>query len=333
MSEAQTLPTVDVIILSWNRTETTLETIENTLAQQGVDIQIYVFDQGSDEEQLTALREIAVEGKIKLIENGENIGPGGGRNELMKIGTGEYIVGIDNDAEFEHENTIRLVIDRFESDETLGLMGFRILNFYTGEDDMHSMATYPDELLAQLDNEFNTSRYVACGHAIRRSVYAQTKGYDDELFFTCEERDLAYQIINLGYNVIYYPQARVRHKVSPEARFWWKGNRYYYLSRNAIYLDYKYYQQAQRTTILFFGYIVRSVRNGVLGQGLRGVFDSLKMIRNLNDDTIVKLTDEARQYIWENDGQFRGNVLKRARRDLLRALVPATENDKEKAAS
>lgn len=314
------LPTVDVIILSWNRADTTLEAIDSALAQKDVAVTIYVFDQGSEEDQLTALRERAADGQIVLIENGHNIGPGGGRNVAMRHGSSTYIVGIDNDAEFENEYTIKTAIERFEQQPDLGLIGFRIRNFYTGDDDMHSMTTYPRELQDRLDEEFLTTRYVACGHAIRREAFKTTRGYDDALFFMCEERDLAYQIINNGYQVIYYPKAAVMHKVSPEGRFWWKGNRYYYLSRNAIYLDFKYYQEPQRTAILYMGYIVRGIYNKVLGQGVRGTFDSIKMIQQLTDDTQVRLNPDARHYIWENDGRFRGNMLRRARRDLFRNL-------------
>lgn len=328
MTSAETpLPTIDIIILAWNRTQTTLEAIDSVLAQKGVQTEIYVFDQGSDEASLVALRERAERGEIHLIEHGQNIGPGAGRNIAMSHGTGEFIVGIDNDAEFADETTLAKAIERFENDTELGLIGFRIVNYTTGENDMHSLATYPRDLQAQLDQEFYTSRYVACGHAIRRSAYEQTKGYDDALFFMCEERDLAYQIINAGYTIIYTPDVIVRHKISPEARYWWQSDRYYYLARNAIYLDYKYYQQAQRTFVLFAGYIVRGLYNRVFMQGIRGVMSAMQMIWQLDDDTRVTLSSRAKDYIWEHDGRFRGNILQRARRDLFQMLVPATENE------
>lgn len=326
--ETQALPSVDVIILSWNRTETTLETIDSALAQQGVDVTVYVFDQGSTEDQLAALRELSAAGKIVLIENGENIGPGSGRNVMMARGEGDFIVGIDNDAEFADDMVLKTVLARFDNDETLGLIGFRISNFYTGDDDMHSMATYPKALQAQLDDEFYTARYVACGHAIRREAYAQTEGYDDELFFMCEERDLSFQIINAGYRVIYFPQAVVRHKVSPEARYWWGANRYFYLARNAIYLDYKYYRVPSRTALLMLGYVVRGVYNRVPLQSLRGVLAAVGLIRKLPQGSAGQLKDAARAYVYEHDGRFRGNLLRRARRDLFQMLTPATADDK-----
>lgn len=326
-NQQQQLPTVDVIVLSWNRTETTLETIESALAQRGVAVTVYVFDQGSTDEQLQALRDLNEAGDIILIENGTNIGPGSGRNIMMARGESDFIVGIDNDAEFADEFVLQQVMQRFAKDDKLGLIGFRISNFFTGGDDMHSLATYPKDLQQRLDDEFYTSRYVACGHAIRRTAYEKTEGYDDELFFMCEERDLSFQIINAGFSVIYFPDAVVRHKVSPEARYWWGANRYYYLARNAIYLDYKYYRTPQRTLILFIGYIVRGIYNRVPLQSLRGVFAALGLIRKINPETRGPLTQDARSYVYEHDARFRGNLLRRARRDLFQLLVPATSDE------
>lgn len=327
----QALPTVDVIILSWNRTETTLESINSALSQRGVSVQVYVFDQGSDNAQLVALRALHQNGQIELIEHGTNIGPGSGRNIMMALGSGDFIVGIDNDAEFADEYVLQRVVERFNREAMLGLIGFHIRNFYTGADDMHNMGTYPRPLQGYLNHEeFLTARYVACGHAIRRSAYAQTVGYDDALFFMCEERDLAYQIINAGYDVIYSPEAVVRHKVDPEARYWWGADRYYYLARNAIYLDYKYFQAPQRTLILLLGYVVRGLYNRVPLQSIRGVLDALRMIARLTPQTRVTLTQRAREYIWTHDTRWRGNLLARARRDLFQSLAHPTTSDEKK---
>lgn len=313
------LPSVDVIILSWNRTEPTLEAIDSALAQQNVTINVYVFDQGSNEDSIKALRERQAAGKIHLTENGYNIGAAAGRNRAMEAGTGQYIVGIDNDAEFQDETMLERVVQLFEDDETLGLLGFRILKFYNGEDDEGTYTTYPSAMRTKLTEPFLTSRFVACGFAIRRDVLEQTKGFDEKVFIFTEERDLAYQVINAGYKVRYSPEIVVRHKVSPEGRFAWRGNRYYMLARNAAYLDYKYYRQPMRTFFLLMGYIARGIANKVPGQGFRGTFDSLKMIREITPE-MKPLSENARQYIWENDGKYRGTILQRAQRDITRRL-------------
>jgi GT2 family glycosyltransferase len=321
-TQDNSLPTVDVIILSWNRLEPTLEAIESARRQEGVRVNVIVVDQGSKEEQVAALRPLAARGDITLKEAGVNKGPGEGRNIAMALGTSEFIVGIDNDAELESPDTLAHVVRRMEADPTIGLLAFRIKNFYTRQDDLLSLSVYPEALLSRLDKEFLTTRYTACGHALRRSVLNRTRGYDASLFFCCEEHDLAYQIINAGYKVIYDPKAVVLHKVSPEARFWWQRDRYYYLVRNSIYLDYKYFQSPSNLVKYFIGYPIKGVYNRVPGQGIRGAFDSIPMVRRLDAQSCIPLTPEAKQYIWDNDLKYRGSLMTRVRRDLLKLLAP-----------
>ncbi len=318
---SSTLPDVDIFVLSWNRPDTTLEAIDSAVRQQGINAHIYVFDQGSEERHLHALRERAATGDFILIENGENVGPAIGRNKATEAGTSPYVIGLDNDGEFADEHTVLRAVQRMEQEPEIGLMAFRILNYWSHEDD-HTIETYPRELQQRMDEEFYTSRFVACGYAVRREAYNKTRGYDETIFMHCEERDLAFQIINAGYKVLYNPQVVVRHKHAQDGRYVVSSNAFYLLSRNATYLDYKHFRQPSRTFFLFFGYIARGIANRVPLQGVRGAFDSLKMIGNLTPES-AKLTEEARAYIWENDGRYRGSVLQRAQRDILPSRTPS----------
>ena len=92
---------VDVVILSLNRTEQTIETIHNVLAQKDIMLKLWVIDQGSSEENLCKLRQVLHENPhVNLKELGKNYGVPGGRNVGAQLGHGEIIVNIDNDAEF-----------------------------------------------------------------------------------------------------------------------------------------------------------------------------------------------------------------------------------------
>jgi hypothetical protein len=50
------------------------------------------------------------------------------------MGSGEIVVSIDNDAEFESPTTLQRVVAAFEGHKELGIIGFRIVNFFTKED-------------------------------------------------------------------------------------------------------------------------------------------------------------------------------------------------------
>ena len=92
---------VDVIILSWNRAEDTIEAIKSALNQEGVARQVIIVDQGSNEETLDALEGFLLDKQdIVFRKMGRNLGVPGGRNVATGLGKAPYIVALDNDAEF-----------------------------------------------------------------------------------------------------------------------------------------------------------------------------------------------------------------------------------------
>jgi GT2 family glycosyltransferase len=310
---------IDIIILSWNRVEETIETIDNVLSQKEVETKIWIVDQGSSKETINALKNhITNNSSMQLIELKQNYGVAGGRNRGMKLGAGEFIVCIDNDAIFESEYAIKKTIDYFNSNEKIAIIGYKIKNFYTNIVDRPNWV-YARQLMAKQDEEFLTTRFCGAGHAIRRSVLEETDWYDEKLFFYWEELDLSYQIINRGYDVIYLPDVVVLHKVSSDQRVKWQGNRYYFLVRNAIYLDWKYFSNIARLMLLGFGYLIKAVINGVFFQFLRAVFDALKMINKL-DASKYKLDRKAKEYIITHDVSYRGTLVTRFFREVLEKL-------------
>ena len=310
---------VDVVVLSWNRLDTTLETIANIETQQDVAAKIWIVDQGSEADCVQGLRQVAARSDaIHLEELDHNIGVAGGRNLAMSLGNAEYIVAIDNDAEFASPKALSEAAARLRAAPELGVIGFRIVNFYTGELDRLSWV-YPRSLLDRNKEEFLATRFCGAGHAIRRSALERTAGYDEALFFFWEELDLCYQMIEQRYQIAYVPSIEVRHKVDPGQRTNWSGERFYYLVRNALYLDWKYYRSKARFAAMASGYQVKAARNRVSAQAVRGTRDALAMISSLKADT-KPLGPEARKYIEDNDLYYRGSIVERIRREVLDRL-------------
>ncbi|MBI5960288.1 MAG: glycosyltransferase [Chloroflexi bacterium] len=307
---------VDVVILSWNRAELILETIANVQAQTGVDKTIWIVDQGSHDGTLDELRPLHKRGEIRLVELGQNYGVAEGRNQGNNRGQADVIVSLDNDAVFEHEQTLLHAVTLFDADPQLAAVGFRVKNFYTGQDDWLNWG-YARQLWDQRASAFTATRFVGCGHAIRRSAWAQTQGYDSQLFFFWEELDLSYQLIALGYHIRYEPSLVVRHKVSPESRTNWSDKRYYYLVRNALYLHYKYYRSPRQVFVMAVGYLLKGAYNGLWGQPVRAIRDARRMFKGLDPRQSVVLDQAARKYVFEHDTRYRGNFRERLRQNIF----------------
>ncbi|MBN1668947.1 MAG: glycosyltransferase family 2 protein [Anaerolineales bacterium] len=315
-----TFPAIDVVILSWNRADLTLATIENVLAQQGVQTHIWLVDQGSQPEDLARIRTAAAAHEnVALTELDGNIGVPGGRNLGMRLGKAEYILGLDNDAIFEEPGALLAIVQHFKAQPELGILGLRIKNYYNQQDDPNWWA-YPRALFAQRQQPFLATRFSGCAHAIRRSMLEKTRGYDEALFFYWEELDLAYQFIQHGYLIRYEPSIAVLHKVSPEARVRWEHNRYYYLVRNILYLSLKYERRYGYTLLQAGGYFLKGIFNRLGRQAVTGIKDAFIMsfqARRTWQLDNPALSQQARAYLYEHDTRHRGNLWRRMLQEVL----------------
>ncbi|GAL18231.1 glycosyl transferase family 2 [Vibrio maritimus] len=115
----------DIIILSWDRLEETIAAIESSLAQKGVKLSVIVVDQGSKPETIEALRTYCNEHhQITLVCNQDNKGVPGGRNQASALGASEFIVSLDNDAEFVDEFQVAKACELMAEREDLGALAF-----------------------------------------------------------------------------------------------------------------------------------------------------------------------------------------------------------------
>lgn len=317
------MTSVDVIILSWNRLDMTLEAIASARAQQGVQVRLYVIDQGSEAQVCQRLRQ-EVGADLQLLELGENVGAAEGRNRAIALGQAPYVAGIDNDAVFADEQTLARAVSLLEAEAQTALLAFRILNFYTGLDDWYSWA-YPRRQRLQASQSFLTTRFCAAGFMVKRSMLKPLKKpFDPVLEFLWEELDLAYQLIQAGWQVRYEPSVAVRHKVSAEQRHSYQTSRFFFHVRNALYLDYKYYRSWWRCGLKGLGYSVKAVTNGTLGQAWRGMGAAWRLLRQSPPSMDYVLNGGARAYIQRYETAVRGHVWQRLKYDILVRLVKET---------
>lgn len=319
------LPVVDVVILSLERVDLTLEAIESVIGQTGVKPVVWVVDQGSSEASIGKLRDFCMKiGTVSLIQLDENVGVAGGRNLGMIQGNSEVIVSIDNDAVFRDMDALSKTVSRFESDNGLGAIGFRIERGHSGEYDRGAWA-YPRSQYDQRNVEFTATRFCGAGHAIRRSALEKTAMYDEDLFFYWEELDLSLQLISRGYTIIYDPRIVVLHQTSPDSRIVWEEWRYYYVVRNAIYLDFKYFRSLRRVLLLGSGYLIKGAYNRLMRQTLRAISDSFSMMNRMTKSDQEPLDERAKKYLQRYEGSVRGGLVSRVRNEVFERL-PATQD-------
>jgi len=310
-------PTVDVVLLSWNRFDDTLAAVNSVLTQQIDSLALWVVDQGSSPEQVAALGRISADcPEVNLIELPRNVGVPAGRNIGINSGTAEFVVCLDNDAVFDTANALSSAVDRLTSDPGLGAVAFRALDYSTRELDLGSWA-YP-RVHMQASAPVPVTRFVGVGHALRRAAFIDAGGYDEELFFCEEELDLSYRMIDCGYRILYDPAIVVLHKGSAEERIDWDRGRVYHQARNAVVVQHRHHRRLATTALVASGWLLRALYNRQGRQAMHGVRDAIGLLSN--EGKTSSLGTDARRYVWEHDTRLRGSFLNRLRRDVLTAF-------------
>lgn len=264
-------PLVSVVLVNWNRAGDILDNIRWLRNQTWSNLEIIVVDNGSRDESLTELRKV---NGIRLIELSENFGPARARNEGIRASAGEFILLLDSDSYLGRTGLSKLMV-RMHQDPTLGIIGCRVLNWFSGDIDQWF---YPQSYEQMGDAEFETYSFSGAGALLRASAVKQAGGFWDELFIYNEEVDLSIGVIRSGYRIIYLPDVPVFHRSSkngrvPTARF------FYYQIRNWIWILYRHYpfwQRSVRVGLLSAVYVIKGLRAGYLKSCLRGIVDGLR---------------------------------------------------------
>jgi GT2 family glycosyltransferase len=313
-------PTVDVVILSWNRLSDTLQCVESALSQKGVAVHVWLVDQGSEMSSLLHFRTLAQQERVHLVELGHNVGVAAGRNVGMGLGQAPFIVSLDNDASFRDESVLRRMVERFESEPDLGAVAFAIYKNGTNMPDFASWG-YPLAVETHFQEHFDTARFCGAGHAIRRDALNETQWYDENLFFFGEELDLSFQLVHRGYRICYDPSLAVNHALSPESRLDWKSQRFYFNVRNMVYLNYKYFRNPIQIVLYSLGYLVKGAFNKAPGPTIRGLVDGFRLAFQ-NKHRCVRLSSVASQYIQMFEFEARGSAWTRFQKEVLAPLGP-----------
>ncbi len=308
----------DVVILALDRVAETEAALASALAQRGVRHHVFVVDQGSQPETLARLARAVAAPHATLVTLGGNVGVAAGRNRGAALGRGRVIVGLDNDAVFDTQDTLAASVAALDRDPRLGAIGFRILVDGTGADDLLSWG-YPQSLLARAGDVFDAATFVGAGHAVRRTAWEAAGGYDEALFFCWEELDLCLGLIARGWTVRYHGDIAVRHKVSPERRLDWSGGRWFHFVRNRLYVARKHGASWPRLLPRGAGYVLKGARNGLARESLRAIAAAAHMSAGLRGPPASAVV---RDYLARHDTPHRGNAMERIQNEML-ARLPA----------
>src|SRR5258708_14164166 len=84
-------------------------------------------------------------------------------------------------------------------------------------------------------------------------------------------------MLNPGFRIEYFPDVKVRHKVSPDHRVAWERGRYFFTVRNALYTSYKFGVPLPRLGLGAIAFLAKGMFNGVAGSPVRGLAGAIRI--------------------------------------------------------
>ncbi len=271
------LPLVSVLIVTWNRREDVLETVQSVYDQAYPSFEVIVVDNGSTDGTVEAVRQAF--SAVRLVALDRNMGISSGRNAGIRVARGDFIFCLDSDASPDPD-AISNLVRKFQAEPQVGVINSKIVNAYTNTLDNGPGWVYTEKQKAKQDTEFLSFNFSEGGAAVRKAVFDQVGPFWDLLFFGCEGQELSLRVWDAGYKVLYYPKAIVYHRASPQARVA-DAERDYLFFRNSLYI---YIARYPWWVLLWYAplktavALVRSSKRGYLRRILRALLDVLRQL-------------------------------------------------------
>lgn len=201
------------MVITHNRADQLCDCLRSCLAQEWPNREVIVVDNASTDRT----RELVQQDfpQVRLIGLDGNRGVSGGRNEGIRVATGEVCIQIDDDATFVGTDAAAQTVRYFATDARLACVGYTIRDVTTNEEEKKSI---PRRDKRSLGVDFEATYFCGAGFAVRRQAFLDAGMFWETLVYGSQELDLSYRWLDHGWRILHSARVNVLHKSSPTAR-------------------------------------------------------------------------------------------------------------------
>ncbi len=218
---------LSVIILNYNVSyflRQCVLTVQEALV--GIESEIIIVDNNSSDDSCEMIRKYFPD--TTLIENKDNVGFSKANNQGVAVAKGTYVCILNPDTAVP-KNVFKKILEFAETKSDMGALGVRLIDG-TGNFLPESKRNVPkpkvvfnkitgiksakNSYYASQINETDTgevSVLVGAFMLLKKEVYKQVGGFDEDYFMYGEDIDLSYKLIKAGYKNYYFGQETVLH--------------------------------------------------------------------------------------------------------------------------
>lgn len=231
------LPRVSIIVVNTNELHHLKRCLPSLARQNYPDYEVIVVDNVSSDGSLEYIAETFP--WVRVVRNRANLGYAGANNVGLQHASGDYFAVLNPDTEVE-AGWLQALIQTLEQHPQAGMATPKILLLENrerlntcGNNVSLTGLTFCRGLDESGDRYNQLERIAAVSGAafvMRRQVWEQIGGFDENFFIYFEETDLSLRASLAGYDVLYVPDARIYHlyrfKFSARKCFYQERNRY-----------------------------------------------------------------------------------------------------------
>jgi hypothetical protein len=226
-------PELSIIILSYNVQRLLRDCIDSLYSVENeADFEIIVPDNGSTDGSIEMVQKNFP--RVKLINNGENIGFAKGNNSARKWVRGEYILILNPDT-VVRKGAIRKSLSLIKRNKSIGALSCKLV-LPDGNPDKDARRAFPtpwvalthfsgldrlfpkSELFAKYWYLYRSSQKLQDVDVIQGAFFLTRKQtlddvdwFSEEYFLDGEDIDLCWKIRQKGLRIVYYPDVAITH--------------------------------------------------------------------------------------------------------------------------
>lgn len=215
---------LSVVILNYNVRYFLEHCIKSVLAATSqIDAEIIVIDNNSKDDSRQMVEQLFPQ--VNWIQNTENVGFSKANNQAVNQAKGEYLCILNPDTVVS-EDTFTKLIAFAEAKENLGIVGCKLIDG-TGNYLPESKRNIP-YIKAAIKKMFGQSQDYYANHLssdaigradifvgafmfLKREVYQQIEGFDEDYFMYGEDIDISYKALKAGFDNYYFGETTVMH--------------------------------------------------------------------------------------------------------------------------
>lgn len=242
-----------IIIVTWNGLHHLKNFLPSVAATNYPDFEIILADNNSTDESKEWVSEHYPEVKIAAFDN--NYGYTGGNNRAVAYSEKEVLLFLNNDVEVP-PNWLDGLNTTFESDTQIAatqpkIKAFKNKNFfeYAGAaGGFLDRLGYPfcrgrvldhvEKDVGQYEDNVDIAWASGAALAIKKDVFEDLGGFDEDFQFHMEEIDLCWRTRNAGYRIVYTPESVVYH-LGGGSLAMGSPRKVYFNFRNSLYMLWK----------------------------------------------------------------------------------------------